>query len=139
MEKEVEKLILEELREIKTILHDHTNKHEDHTKKLDEHTKKLDEHTKKLDEHTKKLDDHSQILHLHSETLKEHGRMLSALRIGQEELKAELDGMKILNAKEFGEIKEQLKNTEASMEVLKDETFMNKKDIYRIKTTMGMK
>ena len=46
----------------------------------------------------------------HGETLKEHSRILSALRTGQEFLKAELSEMKIQNAKDFSEIKEQLKN-----------------------------
>ncbi|MFA9559719.1 hypothetical protein ACERII_20625 [Evansella sp. AB-rgal1] len=146
MEKEFEKLILEELRDIKGILGSHTeklDKHsvilDKHSEILDSHTKKLDKHSEILDSHTKKLDQHSEILGMHGETLREHGRMLSALRTGQEELKAELDGMRLENAKEFGELKENVKNVEASIEVLKDETWMNKKDIYRIKTTMGLK
>ncbi|MFB4164959.1 hypothetical protein ACE1TI_14290 [Alteribacillus sp. JSM 102045] len=73
------------------------------------------------------------------ETLKEHGRMLSALKTGQEELKAEIDGMKRQNAKEFSDIKDRLENLEASYDVLKDETWTNKRDVYRIKNTLGLK
>ncbi len=42
----------------------------------------------------------------HGTILREHGQMLSALKTGQEELKAEIDGMKIQNAKEFSDIKD---------------------------------
>ncbi len=76
-------------------------------------------------------------LHNIQETLREHGQMLSALKTGQEELKAEIDSVKVQNAKEFSEIKDRLENLEASHDVLKDETWTNKKDIYRIKNTLG--
>ncbi|SDY32355.1 hypothetical protein SAMN05421736_101956 [Evansella caseinilytica] len=172
MEQETTQLILEELRDIKTILGEHSRILESHTEKLDEHgrileshTEKLDEHgrileshTEKLDEHgrilemhTEKLDEHGRILEMHgekldshavklelqNETLKEHGKILSALRTGQEEIKAELDGMKVKNAKDYGKIQEQLTHAEANIEVLKDDNWRNKTDICRLKMSLG--
>jgi DNA repair ATPase RecN len=107
--------------------------------KLDEQGRKLDEHGKKLDEHSKKLDEHSQKLDEHSKILSEHGEILSALRFGQDHLKAEIDGIKVSNAKEFGALKEQVSEINAKTEVLRDESWKNKTDIHRIKTTIGMK
>ena len=46
--------------------------------------------------------------------------------------------MKLQNAKDFNEIKEQLKNQEDSIEILKDETWNNKKSILRVQKTMGL-
>lgn len=148
----MDKQILEALNKIQSTLNEHTQILDSHTQTLDGHTQKLDAHTKILDGHTQKLDAHTKILDGHTqkldehdkkfalqnETLKEHGRFLSALRTGQEETKAQLDSMKIENAKEFGEMKEQIKNVEAGMGVLKDETWSNKRDIYRVKNTMGL-
>jgi len=84
-----------------------------------------------LKEHSKKLDEHT-------ETFKEHGQILRALRSGQESLKAEMSEMKLQNAKEFGEIKEQMKDMGASIDLLKEESWTNKKDIHRVKKTLGM-
>ncbi|MBS4202044.1 hypothetical protein KHA93_20765 [Bacillus sp. FJAT-49732] len=53
-------------------------------------------------------------------------------------LKAELSEMRLQNAKEFGEIKEQMKDMGDSNDFLKDDTWHIKKDILRIKKTMGM-
>lgn len=52
----------------------------------------------KLDNHSAKLDEHSQIL--------------TAFRFGQEYLKAEMDGMKVSNTKEFEVLKEQISEVE---------------------------
>ena len=120
-------------------LDNHTNKLDSHTKKLDSHTKKLDDHTKKLDDHTKKLDDHSKKLDHHTLTLEEHGNMLSALRTGQEHLKAQIEGMKISNAKEFGKLNERMDTVSDHIELLRDESWEQKTDIHRIKKTMGMR
>ncbi|MFJ7726835.1 hypothetical protein ACIQXV_11790 [Neobacillus sp. NPDC097160] len=91
-----------------------------------------------LQQMNNKLDRLEGTLKEHSETLKEHGRILSALRTGQEFQKAELSEMKLQNAKDFSEIKEQLKNQEDSIEILKDETWNNKKSILRVQKTMGL-
>jgi predicted phosphatase len=92
----------------------------------------------KLDNLEGTLKEHSGILKEHSETLKEHSRILSALRTGQEFQKAEFSEMKLQNAKDFGEIKELLKNQEDSIEILKEETWNNKKNILRVQKTMGL-
>lgn len=75
--------------------------------KLDEHSLKLDNHSKKLDEHGKRLDEQQSIL--------------VALRSGQEHLKAEIDGMRMDNAKEFGHIKKELNNLNLNFSVLRDD------------------
>ncbi|UJL45843.1 hypothetical protein KFZ58_15880 [Virgibacillus sp. NKC19-16] len=114
------------------------SKQDEHSQKLDEHSQILDEHTKILDQHTAILGEHSQKLDNHESTLQEHGQILTALRSGQEHLKAELDGMKVSNAREFGEIKEGWGNISTNLELLRNDTWENKVDIHRIKNTMGM-
>ena len=109
-----------------------------HGEMLKEHGEMLKEHGEMLKEHGETLKEHSETLKEHGETLKEHSRILSALRTGQEFLKAELSEMKLQNAKDFYEIKEQLKNQEDSIEILKDETWNNKKSILRVQKTMGL-
>ncbi|HEY2421607.1 MAG TPA: hypothetical protein VGI04_09335 [Neobacillus sp.] len=106
--------------------------------KLDRLEDRLNEHSNILKEHSVILKEHSNILNEHSESLKEHGRILSALRTGQEFNKAELSEMKLQNAKDFGEMKELFKNHDDSIEILKEETWNNKKNILRIQKTMGL-
>ncbi|MBS4192276.1 hypothetical protein KHA94_23300 [Bacillus sp. FJAT-49705] len=47
--------------------------------------------------------------------------------------------LRLQNTKDFGEIKDQLRNTEVIVEILKEETWKNQKDIRRIQKTMGIK
>ena len=105
---------------------------------LEEHSAILKEHSAILNTHSDILEEHSTMLEQHGETLKEHGRILSALRTGQEFLKAEISEMRLQNAKEFGEIKEQLKSHEDSIEILEEENWNNKKNILRVKKTIGL-
>lgn len=113
-------------------------KQDEHTKKLDEHSIKLDEHTKKLDEHTRKLDDHAIKLDNHDAKFEDHGQMLRALLSGQEHLKAELDGMKVGNAKEFGKLNDRMDGFDAELEVLRDDVWKNKTDTHRLKNLIGI-
>ncbi|WHY84079.1 hypothetical protein QNH39_15490 [Neobacillus novalis] len=99
---------------------------------------KLDHLEGTLKEHSEILKEYRGILDSHSETFKEHGRILSALRTEQEFLKAEISEMKLQNAKDFGEMKEKLKDHEDSIEILKEETWNNKKSILRVQKTMGL-
>lgn len=96
----------------------------------------LEQILEKQEEHSEKLDEHSQKLDTQESILKEHGQILTALRSGQEYLKAEIDGLKVSTAKEFGNLKEKM---EMHTEIFRDELWKQKEDIYRIKTTMGMK
>lgn len=73
---------------------------------------KLDDQAKKLDKHSEILEEHSAILKYHGETLEEHGRILGALRSGQHAFKAELSELRLQNAKDFGELREQIKGIE---------------------------
>lgn len=107
--------------------------------KQDEHSRILDEHSRILKEHSEKHDEHSAQFKEHGIQLKEHGQILTALRSGQEYLKAEMDGMKIANAKEFGSIREEVSLISTNQELLREDTWANKVDIHRIKNTMGMK
>ncbi|MFC4025105.1 hypothetical protein ACFOUV_15020 [Oceanobacillus longus] len=99
----------------------------------------LDEHGRILKEHSKKHDEHSAQFKEHGTQLKEHGQLLTALRSGQEHLKAEIDGMKIGNAKEFGALKEEISLVSTNQELIREDTWANKVDIHRIKNTMGIK
>jgi uncharacterized coiled-coil DUF342 family protein len=110
----------------------------EHGKKLDEHTRMLGEHGKKLDEHTSILGEHEKKLEEHSAQFKENKEILRALMTGQEYLKAEMDGMKIANAKEFGDVKEKIDVVSTNLDLLREDTWANKVDIRRIKNTMGM-
>ena len=98
---------------------------------LGEHGEKLDEHTRILGEHDKKLEEHSA-------QFRENKEILHALMTGQEYLKAEIDGMKIANAKEFGHVKEKIDVVSTNLDLLREDTWANKVDIRRIKNTMGM-
>ncbi|MFK4996823.1 hypothetical protein ACI2OX_02650 [Bacillus sp. N9] len=69
---------------------------------------------------------------LHSETFKEHGMVLKALKVGQEGLKAEINELRLQNAKDFGKNREQLKSVEVSVDILKEESWNNRKDIRRL-------
>lgn len=106
--------------------------------KLDWQGETLIEHSAILKEHSELLKLQGETIKLQGETLKEHTGILSGLRNGQEVLKAEISELRLQNAKEIGEIKEQLKGIEDSVGVLKEDTWQNKKDIHRIKKTMGM-
>lgn len=120
------------------ILNEHTQTLDQHTQILDQHTQTLKGHSIILNEHGKILRDHGHVLDNHSSQFKEHGQILSALRSGQDYLKAEFDGLKLTNAKEFGELKEQINTVSINQELLRNETWTNKVDIQRIKKTMGM-
>ncbi|MFO1442571.1 hypothetical protein KDN24_04905 [Bacillus sp. Bva_UNVM-123] len=85
-----------------------------------------------------KLSNIEEVQRLQGETLKEHTSLIKALINGQESLKAELSEMRLQNAKDFGEIKGQIKGIEDSIDLLKEDIWMNKKDIRRIQKTMGM-
>ncbi|WP_170008456.1 hypothetical protein [Bacillus fonticola] len=105
---------------------------------LKEHGQLLQEQGRTLKEHGQLLQEQDRLLKEHGETLKEHSHVLSALRTGQEATNAKLDGMELRNAKDLGEMKEKFDTVEAGIAVLKDDTWSNKKDIYRIKNVMGM-
>lgn len=126
------------LEKIMIKLDKHSQKLDEHTRILGEHSQKLDEHTRILGEHSQKLDEHSQQHENHNTQFKEHGDILRALRTGQEYLKAEIDGMKISNAREFGALKEENSQIFTNLKLLREDTWENKVDIHRIKNTMGM-
>lgn len=109
------------------------------TERLDGMDKRFDGMDKRFERMDERMDGFDQTLKMQGETLKDHGQMLRALQSGQEYLKAEIDGMKIANAKEFGSLKEALEDHAVKLELVRDDTWANKVDIHRIKTTMGMK
>ncbi|EKN62712.1 hypothetical protein BABA_24871 [Neobacillus bataviensis LMG 21833] len=141
MEKQIFTLLQQmnnKLDRIEGTLKEHSETLKEHSEILNGYGETLKEHSEILNGYSETLREHSVILIGHSETLKEHGRILSALRVGQEFQKAEFSEMKLQNAKDFSEIKELLKNQEDSIEILKDETWNNKKTIVRIQKTMGL-
>ncbi|MEK5389666.1 hypothetical protein NSQ59_04670 [Margalitia sp. FSL K6-0131] len=138
METNVEKQILAALQQINDKLDSHSEILESHSEMLKEHSGILKEHSEMLKEHSVILKSHSEMFKIQGETLKEHTRMLSALKTGQESLKAELNEMKLQSAKDFGEVKEQLESHETSIEMLKEDVWNNRKDTRRIQNTMGM-
>jgi methyl-accepting chemotaxis protein len=99
---------------------------------------RLDQIDGRLDQIDGKLDQIHEKLDIHDVTLKEHSLILSALRNGLEGVKAELSEMRLQNAKDFGEIKAQLKDHEDSIEILKEESWINRKSNIRIQKTLGL-
>jgi hypothetical protein len=110
----------------------------EHSEILKEHSEILKEHSEILKEHSEILKEHSETLKNHGESLKEHSLILGALKTGQEVLKAEISELRLQNAKEFGEIKAQLKSHEDSIEILKDESWNNRKMTVRLQKTIGI-
>jgi hypothetical protein len=118
---------------------------DDHGKKLDRHEamlisqgKKLDRHEMKLDKLENKVDSQEAKLDKHGSILEDHSQMLRALLSGQETLIAGFDGMKVSNAKEFAAIKEKQDHTTTKLELLREDTWVNRQDIHRIKNTIGI-
>jgi hypothetical protein len=72
----------------------------------------------KLDNHGQKLDNHGESIQLIHEQLKEHSIILGSLKTSQEAFKAELSESRLQNAKDFGDIKEQIKEIEVSVDLL---------------------
>ncbi|WP_164667767.1 hypothetical protein [Virgibacillus doumboii] len=107
--------------------------------RLDGMDKRFDSMDKRLDGMDGRMDNFEQKLEMQGETLKEHGQILRALQSGQEYLRAEIDGMKISNAKEFSSLNEALDDHSIKLELVREDTWANKVDIHRMKTTMGMK
>ena len=91
-----------------------------------------------LQEHTKILHEHSEILQQHSVQFREHGMILTSLRSGQETLHAELHGFKDQHAKDMEKERKQAMKNVDSIEVLREDTWHNKRDIQRIKKTIGI-
>src|SRR5699024_8226069 len=127
------------------ILADHSKKHDSHTAMLQkhseilaDHSKKHDSHTTMLQEHTKILTDHSKKHDNHTATLQEHGQILSALRTGQDHLKAEQEGMEIASAGEMSALREHMDKFMIHFDMLRDESWKNRADIQRLKNTLGM-
>jgi hypothetical protein len=107
--------------------------------KVDHQGTVLDEHSLILKEHGETLNNHGQLLKNQGETLKEHGLILGTLKVGQEGLKAEINELRLQNAKEFGEIKEKISGIEVSVEMLREDSWNNRKDILRVQKTIGLK
>ena len=84
------------------------------------------------------LKEHSDKLDMHSNTLKEHGAILGALKHGQEEMKANLDGFKMETYKQLGKVKAKQENLETNFELLAQKTWNNEKDLFRIKKLIGI-
>lgn len=140
-----EEKIITMLEQIMATLDQNTATLNNHSKILNEHSGILNEHSEILKKHSKILNEHSEILEKHSQkhdhhtaTLNEHGQILSALRIGQEHLQAEVEGIKLSSAKQFDSINEHIDEFTAQIEVLQNESWEHKTNIQRIKTTMGM-
>jgi arginyl-tRNA synthetase len=75
----------------------------------------------------------------HDEKFDEQRLLLTSLRSAQEETTAKVDALAAKSATEFDEIKEKINNLNISFDLLKDESWQNKHDIHRIKTTLGYK
>jgi len=127
------------LKEHSSVLNEHSSILNEHSSILKEHSSVLNEHSSILKDQTNILKDHSQKHNNHAAQFKEHGQILSALLTGQEYLKAQIDEMKITNAKEFENIKEQMNQASVNQDLLREEVWQNKVDTHRIKNTMGMK
>lgn len=73
----------------------------------------------------------------HGEILKEHSVILSALKTGQELLKAELSEMKLQNAKDFGEVREQINDVKRDQDINWKKAVENEREIERLKSRVN--
>ena len=142
MDKQLEKQILSALEQINLkldkqdkTLHTHGEMLKDQGEILKVHGKMLKNHGEVLNIHSELLKAHSELFktqgaklsnleemqRLQGETLKEHTSLIKALINGQESLKTELSEMRLQNAKDFGEIKGQIKGIEDSIDLLKED------------------
>ncbi|NBJ68836.1 MULTISPECIES: hypothetical protein [Clostridia] len=101
--------------------------------RFNQQEQKLDEQGQKITTIEQRLDEQGQKITTIEQRLDEHKDLLTALRSGQEYLKAEVDGMRIENAKEFGYVKKELSNMHLNFSVLRDDVWSNKKEIYQLK------
>jgi hypothetical protein len=108
--------VINELREHRKILNEHTKRFEEHDKKfneiiieLKEHRKILEEHTRILEEHTKTLGEHTRILGEHTKILGEHTRVLRNHTKRLEE-----------HDKKFNEIINEMRDLKKDVELLSD-------------------
>jgi hypothetical protein len=92
----------------------------------------------KLDDNSRSFDEHGEQFSLIHQQLKEHSLLLGALTTGQEATHASLSELKLQNAKDFGEIREFIQNIEIDQQLLKEDSWDNKRDIRRIQQTLGM-
>ncbi len=138
MGNQFEKQVLVTLEQINFKLDRQDETLKSHSEMLNSQGEMLKSHSEMLKSHSTRLSAIEELQRLQGETLKEHTSLFNSLKIGQEYLQAEISEMRIQNAKEFGEMKEQLKGMEDSIDLLKEETWKNKKDIRRIQKTMGM-
>jgi hypothetical protein len=90
--------VINELREHRKILNEHTKRFEEHDKKfneiiieLKEHRKILEEHTKTLGEHTKILGEHTRILGNHTKRLEEHDKKFNEIINEMRDLKKDVE------------------------------------------------
>ncbi len=95
--------------------------------------KRFDSLETRFNQQEQKLDEQGQRITTIEQRLDEHKDILTALRSGQEYLKAEIDGMRVENAKEFGYVKKELSNMHLNFSVLRDDVWSNKKEIYQLK------
>ncbi|MDY0394077.1 hypothetical protein ACFSMW_10215 [Virgibacillus halophilus] len=107
-------------------------------KQLSSMDKRFDGIDARLDGMDKRLDTVTHRLDMQGETLKEHGQMLRPLQTGQEHLKAEIDGIKLSNEREFSSLKESLAEHNIKLDLLHEDTWEHKVDIRRIKKTMAI-
>ncbi|WP_404455337.1 hypothetical protein [Oceanobacillus kapialis] len=101
--------------------------------RLDKIENRLDKIEHRLDNVETRLGNVEHRLDEHDTKLDGHNQMLRGLLAGQETLKAEFDGLKISNAKEFGELKDEAFNQAAQLTMLRDDVWANRTEIYRMK------
>jgi len=130
--------IIDMLEEMNVKLDGHSKILADYSEILADHSKKHDSHTAMLQKHSEILAEHSKKHDNHTATLREHGQILSALRTGQDHLKAEQEGMEIASAGEMSALREHMDKFMIHFDMLRDESWKNRADIQRLKNTLGM-
>ena len=130
--------IIDMLEEMNVKLDGHSEILADHFEILVDHSKKHDSHTAMLQKHSEIPAEHSKKHDHHTATLREHGQILSALRTGQDHLKAEQEGMEIASAGEMSALREHMDKFMIHFDMLRDESWKNRADIQRLKNTLGM-
>ncbi|MFD2627836.1 hypothetical protein [Oceanobacillus kapialis] len=101
--------------------------------RLDKIENRLDKIEHRLDNVETRLGNVEHRLDGHDTKLDDHNQMLRGLLAGQETLLQQLEEIKISNAKEFGELKDEAFNQAAQLTMLRDDVWANRTEIYRMK------
>jgi chromosome segregation ATPase len=128
-----------EFKAINSKLDKHDSEFKAINSKLDKHDNEFKAINSKLDKHDNEFKAINSKLDQHDVKFDEQKLILTSVRSAQEDTTAKINEMTLQNTKDFSDVKEQINNLTITIDLLKNESWQNKHDIHRIKTTMDLK